>query len=176
MAIEVMGNDVSLKVLIAQHNAAVDEIARLKDTVHYDVSARRGGAADNPRAVPYEVTAPDATNLATAITLALNIKQQAGYHWRNAFAHVDGSVLTFTAPDPTNEGTLVTWCIELKAKYNGHLEDTDQHQKTDVTNAIAASTPTNTAECVTLLNEAKADLNAHILDAPLAAKINSIPV
>ena len=175
MAIEIFSDGrAASAVVIAQHNAVIDEIARLKDTVHYDVSSERRGSYDAPTSAPWEVTAPNATNLATAITLAADIKLIAGYHLRDALAHADPTPLAFTAPDPTDEASLVAWCTELKTDYNGHLEDTDAHQKTDVTNAISASTPTNTAECVTLLNEAKADLNAHILDAPIAKKIKTV--
>lgn len=174
MAIESVNDRALLKLLVTVHNASVDESAIAQNTVHYDISSRRVGPSDNPSSTPWEVEAANASNLATALTLAADVKLILGYHFRDALAHAEETIPTWTAPDPTDEATLVTWCAELKVKYNGHLENTDAHQKTDITNAIAATTPANLAECITLLNEAKTDLNAHILDAPLTPKIKDL--
>jgi len=167
MAVQcVIGGDVLIKLLLREHNNAVQAIAELESRVHADRSSESAGARDLPSSTALEVTAPNATNLATAITLALDLKRVAFAHFRDDLAHKEAGEFDLGVVDPTNEASLVAWCTAYKVEHNGHLEDTDKHLIADVTNAIAASTPTDLAECITLLNEAKTDLNAHILDAP----------
>ena len=95
------------------------------------------------------VTAPDATDLATAETLANAIKTQINLHYV-ALSEVEEAI------------TLLN---EVKADYNAHriLTAAGVHDNADATNSVVAADATDLTSAETLANDVKTKLNLHYL-------------
>lgn len=68
------------------------------------------------------LTAPDATDLTSACTLANNIKTKANLHFASTACHaVADSVSSITASDATNLATLQTLLLDIEDQLNSHM-------------------------------------------------------
>lgn len=126
------------------------------------------------------VTAAAATDLATSLTLANQIKRVyngsssssiVGYwvgHRLDTMGHLAvDSTNSVTAADATSLATCITLANQLKAKYNAHRTQAGVHHNNDAVNVVTVADAVNLqAEVNALLNDIKAQVNAHMADAP----------
>ncbi len=110
------------------------------------------------------ITAANASDLATSLTLCNNIIGVARFMFADTLAHkvVDATSLPAlgAAVDLTSAQTAANL---IKASYNTHRASTTYHYNADSTNTITSADATDQSSLNTLLNELKTDINAHML-------------
>jgi hypothetical protein len=151
--------------------ALVNELNRLRDlsvgaNFHASASAL-APTGDPPVATVLSVTAANASDLPTCITLVNQLKGVLNVHFQDSYAHNTAVTSVVATADATDLATVQTLANALKAAYNtgGHLNQANVHFTTDGTNTIAAANASDLATSITLLNELKTDVNAHIAAA-----------
>jgi hypothetical protein len=113
------------------------------------------------------VTAANASDLATSLTLVNQLKSVYETHRQDTLCHkvADGTNV-IAAPFATTLATAITLANEIKADYNTHRASTTFHYNADATNAVAAANASDQGTLNTLVNEIKGDLNAHMASGP----------
>ncbi len=145
--------DPFIAVMCAAFNALKQEVLAATTTYHMDATEK-------------VVTAADATDLASSIVLANDLRAVWVAHKADTLALKTVDTATLTAPVMTTLATGYTLANEIKGDYATHIASTAWHYAADSTNTIAASDATTQESLNTLLNELKADLNLHMADAP----------
>lgn len=140
-----------------------DRKARVSTNFHYSKTASLSGPPRSPTATVLTVSAAVASNEATAIVLANNIRAVLQAHALDDAGHkVKDSTFAALAAVATSLATAITLANDEKAKYNTHIASTTFHANADATNGIAAADATDEASLITLLNEMRTDITAHI--------------
>lgn len=137
--------------------------------------AERTGAASSFHldAVSSAITAANASDLATSLTLAEQIRGVYNTHLDSDAAHkIKDPKPALTAA--TTLATAITLANAIKADYNTHRASTTYHYNADATNVITSADATDQASAITLANEIKTDLNAHIASAPTGYSIRMV--
>jgi len=113
------------------------------------------------------VSAANATDLATSVTLVNQIKAVLNQHFvdPNPVHNTAVSAAVATA-DATDLATGITLGNALKAAFNTHRTASNVHFTNDSTNAVSSADSTDQTSLNTLLNEMKGDVNAHLASAP----------
>lgn len=147
--------------------ALVDGLNKLRElsvgsNFHVTKTSTPQAAANPPVEVPLQVTAPNATNLATSLVLVNEIAAVYNAHAVDALAHDTAVSPVLSSPLATNLATAQTLANEIKGDYGTHLAAAGVHFNNDATNVIAAADASDQGTLNTLLNELKTDLNAHI--------------
>lgn len=167
--------DALLYALIAQHNAKQE--ASVSAFFHADTT-QVTSASDyrNPTVTALAVTAANATDLATSLTLVNQEKLILNIHFQDPRAHNSAVTAVVATANATDLATANTLANALKTAYNtgGHINASNVHFNNDATNTIAAAAATDQTTLNTLLNELKTDVNAHIISAPLGAMIQIV--
>lgn len=167
-----------LKTLTAQYNLLLRHVAGGAGTglPHAGITSTQGSDIMNPSSSSRLVTSPNATNEATLVTLANDIKAiYSTYHIADTGAHKAADAANaIAAADATNTATAITLLNEVKADYNTHRASTTYHYAADATNAVSSADATDEASAITLANEIKTDLNAHIIFAVAAQTIEEV--
>lgn len=152
--------------------------AVIRDTRNLLKKQIGAGAAFHLDASEVTITAANATDLPTALTLVNQLAAVfygvpgvgAAYpgHINDDLAHkaVDGTNTRSSAYPAVDLATAITLANELKADYNAHIASAVFNYNADATNATAAANATDLPTLQTLLNELKGDLNAHMASAP----------
>ena len=142
---------------------------------HYDATSLTTGGFDAPTVATLTVSAANATDLPTCITLANNIqivgqimmKDGVSTNTYSAGAHKVPDVTNNTAsPTAADLPTVIALANAWKAQFNVHIASTVYHPTADATNTIIAANATILADSITLLNAMKTAFNAHIASAP----------
>lgn len=145
------GSAVSTEAVVNYINAwyagsasTADQAALLADAIVLLNSLQTGYDAHIPSVVFHSVadaahgtTVPAATDLATAVALANNIKMLYALHIANspgAYHNVTDTVNAVTAPNATNLRSLLILAYELKTKFNSHIGSTVYHLVADAVN------------------------------------------
>lgn len=169
MAIQVRkGTGEVLPALVSSYNDMRAGVAVSDSKFHKGVTSTTSGDYTAKTSSPLQVTAADATDLASSIVLVNEIKLVYNLHCADALSHkvADTDNDVTTADALTTLAQVETLAIDLKAAYNTHIASTTYHYTADSTNAVAAADPSNNqTNTNTLLNEMKDDLNAHITGA-----------
>lgn len=126
------------------------------------------GSFREPVAATLAITAANATDLATSLTLAAQIDYVFRAMIADDNAHKVKDTNVPANAIPTDLSTALTWANDVKSKYNTHIASTTYHYTADATNTIAAANATDQTSLNTLLNELKTDMTAHIAGAPAA--------
>lgn len=145
----------------------------LTTEVHNAVSGRYvTGDLRDPVQSDLQVTAANASDLATLLTVSNDIRVTYVQHAADTHSHdmADGTNQV-AAPFASDLTTAQTLLNEVKADYNAHRSQASVHPNNDAGNAIAAADATNQATAETLANEIKTDLNLHINDALVGQSI-----
>lgn len=147
--------------------AVVDQLNKLRElsvgsNFHATKTSKPAAVTDPPTESALQVTAPNATNLATSIALANDLKHVWNAHCVDALAHNTAVSPVTTAADASDLATGQTLANDIKSKYGTHLAAAGVHFNNDATNTIAAADASDQGTLNTLLNELKTDLNAHI--------------
>lgn len=124
----------------------------------------------NPTVANDVISAANASDLATSITLVNALKLTINRHFADTRAHKVAftAISTATATDLT---TAIALGNAIKSSYNTHIASTTYHYTADSTNSTAAANATDQSSLNTLLNELKADFNAHVISAPLGSML-----
>lgn len=113
------------------------------------------------------VTAANASDLATSLTLVNEIVGVYVFHMADTLAHkVVGVDLASTAVASTLAAAILL-ANDVKSKYNTHRASTTYHYTADSTNVTTSSDATDQSSLNTLLNEIKTDFNAHMASGPV---------
>lgn len=147
--------------------AVVDQLNKLRElsvstNFHVTKTGVPAAVSDPPGASALQVTAPNATNLATSLVLVNEIAAVYNVHAQDALAHNTAVSPALSSPLATDLATAQTLANEIKGDYGTHLAAAGVHFTNDATNTIAAADATDQTSLNTLLNELKTDLNAHI--------------
>lgn len=116
------------------------------------------------------ISAANASDLATSLVLAEQIRGVYNAHLDNDAAHKLADPKPALSP-ATTLATAITLANAIKADYNTHIASTTYHYNADATNAITSSNATDQSSLNTLLNELKTDMNAHIASGPAGALV-----
>lgn len=153
------------------------EINRLRDAAvstnfHASATQYLSETTDPPTVTTVSVTAANASNLATSVTLVQQIKGVYNVHVRDASAHNTALSAVNSSPDVDPSSDAATQLAAasvianaVKTAYGTHLAAASVHFNNDATNTISAANATDQSSLNTLLNELKTDLNAHIAGA-----------
>lgn len=165
--------DVMLFALVAANNQRqLDAIASF---FHLDrTNSAEGSDYTNPTQTRLTVTAAAATDLATSVALANNIRTVLNTHFPDLIAHDTVATALLATPVATDLATGITLGNAEKAAYNTHLTLSGAHYTNDSTNATAATNASDQSSLNTLLNEMKADINAHMASAPAGSIVNVV--
>lgn len=169
------GTEEVLYALVLAHNNTRRAAGVLGSFFHADVTADPSGDFRAPVATAATVSAANASDLATSLTLVNDIRKRWLQHRADDLAHkVNDGLPALTAPVATDLTTAQTLANELKADYNTHIASTTYHYTADGANAVAAVDATDQTSLNTLLNEMKTDFNAHIASAPVGQSVKLI--
>ena len=142
---------------------------------HFDVTSDTTGDPTKPTVANATVSAANASDLPTSLTLVNQLRQRWLQHRDDDLAHkVADGLPALTAPVATDLATAQTLANELKADYNTHIASTTYHSTADATNGVSSANATDLASLQTLLNEMKGDFNAHIVSAPAGQSVKLI--
>ncbi len=131
-----------------------------------------------PTTTNLTVTAASATNLATSITLANNIRQVLVQHTPDAEAHLVadtfGSASTLATTVATDLLSVSNLANAAKTILNAHFLQTGVHVTNDTLNTNATAAATDQTSADTLLNALKTNINAHVGSAPTGSSVKLI--
>lgn len=154
---------------------------------HADKTSTTSGSYMAPTTSALTVTAADASNLATGITLAEAVRTWMLVHLLDGGASTNGyggahkaadstnyALITYTASakltSTSSQSDLNTLLNLLKAKANAHVSRAGVHFTNDGTNSVVAADATDLASSETLATALKAWCNAHGAFAPDTAQ------
>lgn len=120
------------------------------------------------------VTAANATNLATSLTLCNDILGVYQFHMADTLAHKVTGVALASYALVSTLADAITRANDIKSKYETHRASTTYHYTADSTNAIAAADATDQTSLNTLLNELKADLNLHMASGAACGSVRAV--
>ena len=136
----------------------------LEKGIYVDINLGAGHDIDLQN-VAELVSATDATNLTTALALAVDAKAVYDDHDSDGTyaRHQGGSTGNHqTTITPVDEATLITFCQELQTLYTAHIADSNMHVPIDdIWTLDATISPTTVATCAAFLNDFKAKYNRH---------------
>jgi beta-galactosidase GanA len=121
-----------------------------------------------------KLTAANATNEATSVTLVNQIKSVFNRHVVDSVAHDAELSDAVATADATNAATAITLANAMKTAFNAHGEATDVHFNDDTVNVVTNANATDQTTLNTLVNEIKGDLNAHVAAAPLGPYLHLV--
>lgn len=165
--------DAMVFAIVAQQNAR--QQASVASFFHADITQKPGGSYQAPTVTNDTITAANASDLATSVTLANNCKAVINRHFADDYAHDSAVSAQVATADATDLATGITLANALKAAYNTHRAAASVHFTNDGANATAATDATDQSSLNTLLNEIKTDFNAHVISAPIGSMIRLVP-
>lgn len=177
MAISIRkGSGSVARALVAAYNALRGQIATTATKFHADITASgTSGAWEDLSQTNYTVTAADASDLVTSITLVNSLKLIFNVHFADAVAHkAADDTNKITSADATDLASVETLVNDVKAKYNAHLSQAGVHYNNDGTNSVATVNATDQATANALANALKAAFNLHLVSAPSGASLSLV--
>lgn len=158
MATVVRNTDPSLPILCAAINSIKAQIGA-GSSYHLDAYER-------------PVTAANATDLPTLLTLVNELRGSSLVQRADTLAHKVVDATTIAAPAATDLATAITLMNELKADFNVHAVSLTYHYTVDT--VIATADGTILADTITLANAFKTKINAHTASAPAGASLRLV--
>lgn len=151
-----------------------DPLVQTMADAHNDLKAQIGaGAHFHLDKSEQTVTAADASDLATSITLSNQIMAIYLFHVGDTLAHkvAETAPALVKATDLASAETLLN---AIKADFNTHIASTTYHYNADSTNTIATANATDLASAEALATAIKAAFNAHMADGPAAKSLRAV--
>lgn len=159
--------------LVAAHNERQEE--SVASFFHADITSTTDRTNYKaPVTTSLTVTLANASDTATAVALANDLKTKINIHFADTFAHDTAVSAAVATADATDEATAITLANALKAAFNTHLSASNVHHNNDGTNTVAAADASDAGTLNTLLNEMKGDYNAHIVSSPAGGMIQLV--
>lgn len=169
------GSDAVAFAQALAHNKLLAATAIVGSSFHADITATTGGDYTAQTVTSLQVTAANATDLPSVITLVNQIQSIALVHLADGISTNASAAGAHKVPDTTNNtaiatatdlATSITMANGWKTRLNAHFTQSGVHFTNDATNTIAAANATDLATAITLVNALKAALNPHITAAP----------
>lgn len=173
-------SEAAIRALVQQYNALHQAtIATSTAGFHRDISGIPAGDYRFPTSSNLQVTAATATNLATTLTMALNMQGVLKVHFADDVAHLIADTVNVALDgysiDNTNATTQLSSVILMlnaaKVVFNAHLTQSGVHLNNDGTNTVATTNASDLATSITLVNAMKTKVNAHIVSGPTVGRI-----
>lgn len=130
------------------------------------------------------ITAANATDLPTSITLLMQLKSvyegrvqstaMIGHRTDADIHKAADTTNTISAADCVDLATAQTLANALKVAFNAHLTQSGVHYINDATNTVATANATDLPTTQALANALKTALNAHMADAPTGGSMPRI--
>lgn len=143
-----------------------------------DLKAETGaGASFHLDKSEVTVTAANATDLATSLTLVKQMMAVYAFHIADTLAHKAAdttNTVAATIVSVVDLASAITAANELKAAFNAHIASTTFHYNADATNTVAAANATDQTSLDTLANAIKTALNAHMASGPAAKSLRLV--
>lgn len=166
-------NAVAYALAVAQNQLRLDNIGA---NAHLDRTSKNSGVDYKaPVLTRVAITYAAATNDATAILLANNIKSVVNVHFPDVKAHNAAVSAVVATADATDLTTCIALDNSLKSTYEAHRTASTVHYTNDSTNTISSANATDSATNITLVNELRTDVAAHMAMAPAGTNINIVP-
>lgn len=150
------------------HQTLIDfdrRLGRLETLINSQIAP--AAAVDTPHntADSRRITSPDAVDLATAITLANEMKTKLNAHEADDDVHASADATnTVSSADATDQSSLNTLLNEIKGDIVAHgANDTAHNVAHSIT--VSAANASDLATSLTLVNELKDDVNSHFADS-----------
>ena len=160
-------------VIAANNQRMVDGVGAL---FHKDRSAAAPTSPPDYRnpSVTRLAPAAAATNPATQLSLANNLKSVINRHFRDAGVHNTALSALIATADATDATTAITLANAVKAAYNTHCGSVTVHFNADATNTTSSADATDATTLQTLVNEIRTDVIAHMASAPVGVFVEVI--
>ena len=141
----------------------VDRLERLEVLVNEQIVTTT--TKNHEKAPEQLITSPDATVLASAITLLNEIKADFNTHCADAAAHDDADATnTVSSANATDLASAITLANEIKDDIVAHGVQASVHF-TNHTVTVSAADATDLPTLLTLANELKTDVNDHLAES-----------
>jgi len=150
---------------VAQMCPAFNSLAKLSvgTNAHYDASE-------------ITVTAANATDLATSLTLVNQLIAVATFMCADTVAHKAADASSLPALGAAVDlASAQTAANALKVWYAAHRVSTTYHPTADSTNAVTAANASDQGTLNTLANDLKTQMVAHAASAPAVASFRILP-
>lgn len=153
------------------------------DGYHRDITSTVSGDWRFPGGTALTVSAANATDLVTSLTLAENIRGVLFYHMKDGSAHntKDGYNTAFHDgyvsdgySSLKNLTDLQKFLNATKVNFNAHLTQTvggAVHRKNDTVNSVSTADATDQTSANNLANALKTAINAHMASGPSFGRI-----
>lgn len=151
--------------VVAAVNALID--ANLSTQVHRDKTSVESGTALSPASTAMTIDGY-ATDLASSISLANELKGKLAYHLADDSAHLiaDDVNVNFDGYALASDlATVELLANAMKVDYTAHLSQSGVHLNNDSTNTITAADATDQSTSNLLLNDIATKLTAHMGNA-----------
>ena len=153
---------------------STDPMAAVIADAHNDLKAQIGaGSHFHLDASEATVTAANATDLASSLTLVNNILGVYQFHMADTLAHKTTGVALASYAFATDLASAIARANDIQTKYNTHRASTTYHYNADATNVSSAAAASDQGTLNTLLNDLKTQLNAH-MDGPTAKSLRLV--
>lgn len=169
-----------IRALVQQYNALHQAtITTSTAGFHRDISGVPSGDFSSPSSSNLQVSAATASDLATVLTMALNIQGVLKVHFADNVSHLiadsvnvglDGYSIDNTS-GATKLSSVILMLNAAKVVSNAHLTQSGVHLNNDGTNTVATADATDLASAITLANGIKAKVNPHIISGPTVGRI-----
>lgn len=137
-------------------------IAAVGSNVHYGVAQSVSFDKEPPTVAALQVTAANATDLATSLTLGNQIIGFYIRHFADTVMHKAADATSLPADGACVDlASSITAMTLLKATHATHIASTTVHATADSTNTLLTTTPSDQTTLNTFLNAAKTAINAH---------------
>src|SRR5574343_805647 len=137
-------NEAAYHAMVAAYNA-LHKATVATGSVHQDISGVPSGDYRVPSSSNLQVSAPNATDLASAVTLVNALRGAMGAHFGDTNAHAvahnytngsstiafNVSGVTSSVAPATNLATAYTLLTFLSGAYGAHIGNTTYHQRAD---------------------------------------------
>lgn len=165
--------DAILYAFVTQHN--LKQEAAVASFFHSDITQTTNSSDyRNPSVTNLLVTAANATDLPTSLTLANQLQAYLNVHWQDAYAHKTAVSPKDTTAKAIDLATGITLANALKAAINVHLTASNVHWTNDGTNTVATTNASDQTSLNALLNALKTAYNAHVISAPTGSMIQIV--
>ncbi len=113
------------------------------------------------------VSAPAATDLATALTLVNDLRAEHNAHLASSAVHITtDSVNVATMPVATDQTTLNDLANEIVADWNAHKSATAYHRRASALDDVDVPPASDLATSLVLVNALRAAMAAHFVEGP----------
>lgn len=141
----------------------VDRLERLEVVVNEQIVTTT--TKNHEKAPEQVITSPDATALASAITLLNEMKSDFNTHCADAAAHDDADATnTVSSANASDLASAITLANEIKDDLVAHGTQANVHF-TNHTITVSADDADDLDSLLTLVNELKADMNDHLAES-----------